>query len=333
MRAALAVPRPAFTVARLRDALAPGPRLQRRLILVAALAVLFAALYAFWLRDSSLVAVEEVNVTGLTSRDADRIRLAITSVAEEMTTLHLDTERLTETAQAFPVVHTLSVSPDFPNGLHVEVIEHRPAAFVVAAGKRTPVAGDGSVLAGLPVEGSLPTIELSSGAPPVGKLPAGAALRAARVAGAAPPALLGRLEAVKVEGAPRGIVVQVADGPELVFGGPTLLAAKWAAAVRVLADSDAAGAAYVDVRIPARPAAGGLPVETLEPVAPVGSEALEITPEGAAQAVPEVPADGLAAPPPLAPDAAPTPPAEAPATPAPTDPLGAGGGAAVSPQP
>ena len=45
---------------------------------------------------------------------------------------------------------------------------------------------------------------------------------------------------------------------------------KWTAAVRVLADTDAAGATYIDVRLPERPVAGGLPVETIEPVAPAG---------------------------------------------------------------
>ncbi len=333
MRAALALPRPALAAARLRSALAPGPRLRRRLIVVAALALLLAAFYAFWLRDSSLVAVERVEVTGLTSRDSDRVRSAITSVAEEMTTLHLDTARLEETAQAFPVVRAIQVTPDFPNGLHVEVIEHRPAAYVVAAGKRTPVAGDGSVLVGLPVEGSLPTIELSSGALPVGELAPGAARTAARVAGAAPAAILGRLEAVALEPAPRGVVVQVTDGPEIVFGAPTRLAAKWAAAVRVLADEDAAGAAYVDVRIPGRPAAGGLPVETLEPVAPVGGETLATTPDGTAVVTPEVPVDGLAEPTAETPVEAPTPSVEAPVPTPSADPLGGGGGATASPQP
>ena len=39
----------------------------------------------------------------------------------------------------------------------------------------------------------------------------------------------------------------------------------------ILADPEAAGASYIDVRLPGRPAAGGLPAETLAPVAPAGS--------------------------------------------------------------
>jgi cell division protein FtsQ len=54
------------------------------------------------------------------------------------------------------------------------------------------------------------------------------------------------------------VVAQLEDGTELVFGAPERLAAKWAAAARVLAAEDAEGATYVDVRIPERPVAGGL---------------------------------------------------------------------------
>jgi hypothetical protein len=41
-----------------------------------------------------------------------------------------------------------------------------------------------------------------------------------------------------------------------VFGSRARLAEKWAAAARVVSDPKAAGAAYVDVRIPERPVAG-----------------------------------------------------------------------------
>jgi hypothetical protein len=65
-------------------------------------------------------------------------------------------------------------------------------------------------------------------------------------------------------------VVELRDGPEVLFGDADYIAEKWTAAVRVLADGGAAGATYIDVRLPERPVAGGLPVETIEPVAPAG---------------------------------------------------------------
>ena len=79
------------------------------------------------------------------------------------------------------------------------------------------------------------------------------------------------------------------------------MAAKWTAVTRVLADRDAAGADYIDLRIPGRPAAGGLPVQTVEPVAPADSQD-EATPPAAGQAPPaatpqqETPAPAVPAP-------------------------------------
>ena len=58
----------------------------------------------FWLRDSSLVAVDEVSVTGLTTEDAERVRAALTAAAARMTTLHVDRERLEQAVAAYPVV-------------------------------------------------------------------------------------------------------------------------------------------------------------------------------------------------------------------------------------
>jgi cell division protein FtsQ len=262
---AVAIRRPADTLARLRAALTPSRRIRRRALIALLVAGLLTALYVLWLRDSSLVAVESVTVTGLTSRDADRVRVALASTAETMTTLHVDEARLERAAAAFPVVAAIDAQPDFPNGMTIRVIEHRPAALIEANGRRLPVAGDGSVLSGLPVEGDLPTIDLHV-AMPQAQLGPGAARDSAAVAGAAAAAILRRLDSLAREGGARGVVAQIEDGPEIVFGTADQLRAKWAAALRVLADEDAAGAAYVDVRIPERPVAGGLAVETVAPV-------------------------------------------------------------------
>ena len=90
------------------------------------------------------------------------------------------------------------------------------------------------------------------------------------MAGTAPPALRPRLDPIEMRGQD-GIVVQMRDGPELIFGDATRARAKWIAATRVLADPEAEGASYIDVRLPGRPAAGGLPAATLAPVAPAGT--------------------------------------------------------------
>jgi cell division septal protein FtsQ len=309
------------------------PRMRRRVFVLLAACLALAAGFQFWLRDSTLVAVENVKVTGLTTKDAARVRAALVSAAHTMTTLHVDQTELEDAIAAYPVVRALQVQADFPHRLEIRVIEHRPAAIIGGL----PVAGDGTILRGLPVEGRLPEITVR-GKLDGDRLSDPAALHAARVAGGAPAPLRGRLERIDIR-AEEGIVVELRDGPELYFGNATRLHAKWVAAVRILADPEAEGASYIDVRLPGRPAAGGLPAQTLAPVAPAGSA--ELAPTGTDPTAPGVdPATEQLAPSPssgdgTAPSTSTPPPAQsapAPAqsAPAPTDSTGAGG---VSPPP
>jgi cell division protein FtsQ len=240
------------------------PRVKRWLLVALALALVVTAGYRFWLRDSSLVAVEKVEVTGLTTKDAARVRAALASAAHTMTTLHVRREVLDQAIAAYPVVKTLQVTADFPHKLGIHVVEYRPAAL--AGG--VPVAGDGTILRGIPVEGSLPKIEVR-GSLHGNRLTDATALHAARIAGTAPLPLRSRLELIEMR-SQDGLVVHMQDGPELIFGDASRAHAKWIAATRVLADPEAEGASYIDVRLPGRPAAGGLPAATLAPVAPAG---------------------------------------------------------------
>lgn len=305
------------------------PKLQRWLLILAAACVVLASAYQFWLRDSSLVAVENVTVTGLTTKDAERVRAALVSAAHTMTTLHVQQDELEQSIAAYPVVRAIEVQKDFPHGLAIHVIEHRPAGLV----NGLPVAGDGTILRGLPVEGRLPTIE-THGDVHGNRLKDPAALHAAQVAGGAPLPLRPRLERIELRSGD-GIVVEMREGPEIIFGDATRIRAKWIAATRVLADPDAEGATYIDVRLPGRPAAGGLPAATLAPVAPAGTDETTATPPVTTPDTTTVdPATEQLAPPASAtptPDADPeSTPAPAPEAPAPTDSTGTGGAAAPS---
>ena len=304
----------AISAARLRlvpwgRALVPGLNLRRRLMILTCAALVLVAGYMLWLRDSSLVAVEQVSVTGLTDKSAENARAALERAAKGSTTLHVDREAIERAAEAFPVIRSVVITPDFPNALTIRVLEHRPVAVLELGARKVAVAGDGSILPGLAGKASLPAIKIE-GALPTRKVGPGPALAAVRVAGGAPAVITGRLEKVAREGR-RGVVVHVKDGPELVFGDASRVAAKWAAAVRVLADRDAAAAQYVDVRIPERPAAGGLAVETVAPVAPQTPAPLTPTAPQNPSSQPET----LPGPAPVAP------------------PVQAGGGAAANPQP
>jgi cell division protein FtsQ len=311
-----------------------SPRLKRRLIALSVACLVVVAGYQFWLRDSSLVAVEQVQVSGLTSADADRVRAALTTAGQTMTTLNVDREALDRAVSTFPVVRKLEIEPDFPHGLRLHVIEYQAAAIAVSDSGRVPVAGDGTILRGVSVEGRLPTVDVE-GALGTELLADPLARGAAAVAGGAPAVLRSRIVDVQRR-SDEGYVAQLRDGPELIFGSATRLGAKWAAATRVLADLEARGASYLDLRIPSRPAVGGLAATTLAPVAPAtpaptAPPAGTVTPESAQTAVPDLPADGTTAPA--------TPPAEAaeptaPQVPAPpADPLPAGTGAGATAAP
>src|SRR5919107_1368114 len=191
-----------------------SPR-RRRLIALAVAVLVLAAGYLLWLRDSSLVAVERVEVTGLTSSDAGRVSAALTRAARDMTTLHVDRGALERAVAGYPVVRGLEISPDFPHALRVHVIEYQPAAIAVSDSGRVAVAGDGTILRGVKLVGRLPTVDVD-GALGTDSLLDSTARGGAAVAGGAPAVLRARI--VDVERRPGdGHGAEPRDGPEPIF--------------------------------------------------------------------------------------------------------------------
>ncbi len=249
--------------------------LSRRGWLIAAAGALVITLAGlFWLRDSPLVAVDDVSVTGASGPDAPKIEAALRGVARDMTTLHVREDELRAAVADFPTVGDLEITTDFPDTLRIEVIEREPVAVVVDDDERMPVTAGGTVLRGAPAPDDLPVIENAESG------------RLLELLGAAPRPLLRRAE--RAFAGPRGLTVRMADGPVLYFGTASDLTAKWLAASRVLADPTAEGATYVDVRVPERTAAGGLaPIEEEEEepgtaVDPASGEPLPETPDAQA---------------------------------------------------
>jgi cell division protein FtsQ len=249
------MPTPAATLRRPLAAAAPRLRRpRRRVVLAAALALLMAGGGWLWLRDSSLVAVEHVTVTGLSGPQAPRVRAALQAAARDMTTLHVRVGALRTAVEPFPVVRNLQAHADFPHGLEIVVHEHVAVGALVSAGRRLPVAADGTVLRDTPADG-LPAIAAPN-EPGTESILNARTKRLVALLAAAPPELRARVRRAYL--GPRGLTAPLSAGPVLYFGDGRRLAAKWAAVTRVLADPSSAGATYLDVRVPERPAAGGL---------------------------------------------------------------------------
>lgn len=233
-----------------------------RAILAGALAVVVILGGWLWLRDSGLVAVDRVDVTGIRGPQAGAIRSALTSAGRDMTTLHVRPDELRKAVGLYPIVRGVTAEADFPHRLRVRVETYEPVGLIVVSGTKVPVAEDGTLLRGTTADG-VPVLPLHS--PPAGaRITGGAAARQVALLAAAPVAL--RAKVAKVYTGPRGLTARLRTGPALYFGGPERLRAKWAAAVAVLADPTSAGATTLDLRVPERPAAGGLEqIATQEP--------------------------------------------------------------------
>ncbi len=207
-----------------------------------------------WVRDSSLVAVTQVTIGGESGADAGVIRSALRAAAGNMTTLDVQMGRLRAAVAPFPEVRRLRVRTVFPHRMVIEVIEQRPVGILEAAGRAVPVAADGTILRAVAVSATLPAIPVSVF--PVGRhLREGRAADAVALLGAAPAQLLTRISQVTTV-AGHGLAAQLRNGPNIYFGAPLHLSAKWLAATEVLGDPGSSGAAYIDVSDPGRPAAG-----------------------------------------------------------------------------
>ncbi len=229
------------------------PKLTARRI--AAVVVLGLILLGAWLyvRSSSLVAIERVRVTGLSGADAAQVRTALDDEAVTMTTLDISTARLESAVSGYPDIAGVRVSTHFPHGVTIAVDEQIPVATLTANGRAIAVDGAGLLLpkdstAGLP---DLPIAPATGG----NRITAAGTLATLAVLRSAPYQLLGHIAGARSTSR-HGVAVQLRNGPVIYFGDTTQLPEKWSAAVATLASTDSAGASYIDVSAPSKPAAG-----------------------------------------------------------------------------
>ncbi len=229
-------------------------RLTRRTLLLALLAAAALAGAFLLFRSSPLVAVQQVELTGVHGVQAAPISEALDRAAAGMSTMDYSAGTLEAAVAQYPVVRSLKVSTSFPHRMTIEVSEQLPVARLSAGGLHTAVAANGVVLGPALAASSLPTLPASV-VPSVGRRVGGARLRSyLAVLGAAPAPLLALISRVYM-GA-QGLTVRMANGLLVYFGDDSRPHAKWDSLVTVLTTPSSSGASYVDVRLPERPAAG-----------------------------------------------------------------------------
>jgi cell division protein FtsQ len=226
----------------------------RRALLAVVLAVPVLGGGFLLVRDSPLVSVSHVRVTGVSGPQAGTIDAALEAAARRMTTLDVNIGALRAAVAPFHLVRSVRVSTGFPHTLHIAVEEQLPSAALVVSGARTAVAADGTVLGPALLRGSLPTVQ-ASGAPLVGERVSNYYVQAALTVIGAAPAPLARA-VVRGFLAAQGVALELRGGLVAYFGDASRPHAKWLSLARVLADPGSSGASYLDVRLPERPAAG-----------------------------------------------------------------------------
>ena len=243
---------------------AMAPFARRRVMRVAlgiALALAVLAPLALWLRDSSLVRVTHVTITGIDGRQAGQIRTVLSAAGEDMTTLDVREEALLSAVAPYPIVRSLRTETDFPHGLKIMINAYEPVgALETEVGRVTPVASDGTLLRGAGAR-NLPLLGVKTipGGDRVGDR---TTMDAVNLLAVAPAALRARV--VRVFRGRRGWALSVENGPKIYFGVAGRLKAKWEAVALVLMHQSSRGASYIDVRIPERPVAGGLKPRPLQ---------------------------------------------------------------------
>ncbi|MGK2931717.1 MAG: cell division protein FtsQ/DivIB [Solirubrobacterales bacterium] len=248
-------------------------RRRRRFTVMAVLLLLagvglFAG-YQYWLRDSSLVEIRDLQVDGVTTEteEGKQIRDAVEVAAGEMTTLHLKPEVLDEELSRFPRVRSASIEASFPNSATVTVDQRTDGSVFDTGADRLLIATDGTVL-GSAGEGTETLPEIEAGDPPAGPQLEGRTLVQALVLGAVPTAL--RSYVVGSDFRKDGVEVTLSNGLVLLFGDASKADQKWRAAASVIADPDLYEAGYVDLSVPRRPAVRGQDVPETVPEAVPG---------------------------------------------------------------
>lgn len=225
--------------------------LRLKLAIAAALATLGLGGWLL-LRDSSLFAVHNVTIVGLSADAQPVVSSSLEAAARSQTTTDFSASALRAAVEPYTLIDGVAARTQGSHGVLITVSERRTAVRLDVEGAILPLDPAGVVITGLRHAPAVATVR-SAHLPVGGRSRDPVVALALRVLGAAPAPLRARVVAVTV---PHGqLTVYMHRGPRLIFGDGSLPHAKWDAVAAVLSDHWSIGASYVDVRIPSRPAA------------------------------------------------------------------------------
>jgi cell division protein FtsQ len=220
------------------------------------LGILAFALGAYLLaRESSLFAINTIDVRGGSPQVAAQVRGALASL-DGAPLVGLDGSSVLRKVDALPTVVRASYDRAFPHTLRISVVPERPAAVLRRGPDSWLVSMRGRVIERLPVaaDPSLPRIWVSAGTAvtPGAQLSGAGAAVAARAVG-----LAGSFATRVVTASYTGgtLVFHLRSGLEVLLGPGGDVRLKVAVAKRALAMLPA-GSAFLDVSVPGRPVSG-----------------------------------------------------------------------------
>jgi cell division protein FtsQ len=220
------------------------------------LGVLVFALGSYLIaRESSLFAIDRIEVRGGSPRVARQIHGALASLVGKPL-VGLDGSAVLRSVDALPSVVSATYDRDFPHTLRIAVVPERPAAVLRRGPGGWLVSTRGRVMRSLPATAlpNLPRIWIATRAPvrTGAELTAVGAATAAHAAGLAG-AFGARVASVSYTSG--SLVFHLRSGLALLLGDAGDIKLKVAVASRLLAMLPA-GSTYLDVSIPGRPVSG-----------------------------------------------------------------------------
>jgi len=206
-------------------------------------------------RESSLFAIDRIEVKGGSPQIAGQVRQALASVAGRPL-VGLDGSTVLRTVDALPTVVSASYDRAFPHTLRITVVPERPAAVLRRGPDSWLVSMRGRAMERL-TDSALPRlpriwISTRTAVRTGAELTAAGAATAARAVGLAG-AFAARVASASYTG--EEIVFHVRSGPEVLLGDGGDIKLKVAVAGRVLAVLPS-GSTFVDVSNPGRPVSG-----------------------------------------------------------------------------